>query len=83
MTLLRTPDECFANIQDYPFEPNYVEIPAGFTDGSIRSSNYRQLLGTNFVFSKFYSQKVSQKKFAMFFFLIEEKIFYKQLKTKV
>lgn len=24
--VLRTPDECFANIADYPFEPNYIEV---------------------------------------------------------
>jgi haloalkane dehalogenase len=29
MKSLRTPDECFADIPDYPFEPNYVEISDG------------------------------------------------------
>lgn len=27
MRVLRTPDEYFSNLADYPFEPNYVEIP--------------------------------------------------------
>lgn len=26
MTPLRTPDACFANLQDYPFSPNYLQI---------------------------------------------------------
>ena len=26
MKLLRTPDECFKNLPDYPFEPNYLNI---------------------------------------------------------
>lgn len=29
MKLLRTPDERFDNIPDYPFAPHYVEVPAG------------------------------------------------------
>lgn len=29
MRSLRTPDECFADIPDYPFEPNFVEIDDG------------------------------------------------------
>jgi haloalkane dehalogenase len=29
MKALRTPDEYFSNLTDYPFEPNYVEIPDG------------------------------------------------------
>ena len=32
MKLLRTPDECFANLKDYPFEPNYTTIQT--EDGS-------------------------------------------------
>jgi haloalkane dehalogenase len=31
--ILRTPDERFADLEGYPFEPNYVEVDAG--DGSI------------------------------------------------
>lgn len=27
MTILRTPDERFENLPDFPFEPNYLEIP--------------------------------------------------------
>ncbi len=26
MTILRTPDERFANIPDFPYQPNYLEI---------------------------------------------------------
>ena len=26
MEILRTPDECFDNLEDYPFEPNYIDI---------------------------------------------------------
>ncbi len=26
MTVLRTPDSCFDNIPDYPFQPNYIEV---------------------------------------------------------
>lgn len=29
MKILRTPDDRFANLPDFPFEPHYVEIPAG------------------------------------------------------
>jgi haloalkane dehalogenase len=29
MKALRTPDEYFSNLTDYPFEPNYVDIPDG------------------------------------------------------
>ena len=29
MRILRTPDERFANLQDYPFMPNYAEVPDG------------------------------------------------------
>ena len=29
MQILRTPDECFANLPDYAFEPHYVEVPSG------------------------------------------------------
>ena len=27
MEILRTPDECFAGLPDYPFSPHYVEVP--------------------------------------------------------
>ena len=26
MKILRTPDECFDNLEDYPFEPNYIDL---------------------------------------------------------
>jgi haloalkane dehalogenase len=26
MEILRTPDECFSNLKDYPFAPNYIQI---------------------------------------------------------
>ena len=26
MKILRTPDECFDNLEDYPFEPNYLVV---------------------------------------------------------
>jgi len=26
MKILRTPDECFDNLEDFPFEPNYIDI---------------------------------------------------------
>lgn len=29
MQILRTPDECFADLPDFPWEPHYVEVPAG------------------------------------------------------
>ncbi|MDC3144962.1 alpha/beta fold hydrolase, partial [SAR86 cluster bacterium] len=32
MKILRTPDKCFANLKDYPFEPNYTTIKT--QDGS-------------------------------------------------
>ena len=32
MKLLRTPEERFANLPGYPFEPNYVEVPSGEGD---------------------------------------------------
>ena len=31
MDILRTPDECFAALPDFPYEPKYVEVA---TDGS-------------------------------------------------
>ncbi|MDQ1444371.1 MAG: haloalkane dehalogenase [Acidimicrobiaceae bacterium] len=34
METLRTPDDRFANLPGYPFEPHYVEIPAGDGDGA-------------------------------------------------
>lgn len=35
MQVLRTPDDRFASLAGYPFEPNYVEVPAG--DGTEES----------------------------------------------
>jgi len=35
MKILRTPDECFSNLTDYPFEPNYVEV-SDADGGSLR-----------------------------------------------
>ncbi|SVB38972.1 uncharacterized protein METZ01_LOCUS191826, partial [marine metagenome] len=32
MEILRTPDECFANLKDYRFEPHYTNIRTA--DGS-------------------------------------------------
>ena len=32
MEILRTPDECFENLKDYPFKPNYTPIKT--EDGS-------------------------------------------------
>jgi haloalkane dehalogenase len=29
MNILRTPDDRFANLPDFPFEPHYVEVPSG------------------------------------------------------
>ena len=29
MRVLRTPDECFANLSDYDFQPHYMEVPDG------------------------------------------------------
>ena len=29
MKILRTPDERFANLEDYPFEPHYLEVADG------------------------------------------------------
>lgn len=29
MDVLRTPDECFANLPEYPFTPNYTTVPSG------------------------------------------------------
>ena len=38
MKALRTPDEHFSNLTDYPFEPNFVEIPDG--DGGALRMHY-------------------------------------------
>ena len=27
MKVLRTPDECFANLPGFPFEPHYTDVP--------------------------------------------------------
>jgi len=35
MEILRTSDECFAHLPDFPFEPNYLEVPDG-EGGSLR-----------------------------------------------
>ena len=36
MNALRTPDECFSTLPDYPYQPRYVEVPAGDGTGSLR-----------------------------------------------
>jgi haloalkane dehalogenase len=38
MKVLRTPDEYFSNLADYPFKPNYVNIPDG--DGGALRMHY-------------------------------------------
>ncbi|WP_227983147.1 haloalkane dehalogenase [Nocardia spumae] len=38
MRILRTPDERFAGLPDFPFEPHYVEVPAG--DGTVLRVHY-------------------------------------------
>ncbi len=38
MKALRTPDEYFSNLTDYPFDPNYMEIPD--TDGGELRMHY-------------------------------------------
>ncbi len=38
MDFVRTPDERFASLPDYPFAPNYVDIPAG--DGTSLRAHY-------------------------------------------
>ena len=30
MQILRTPDDAFADLPDFPWEPHYVEVPAAF-----------------------------------------------------
>ncbi len=35
METLRTPDECFAALPDFPFAPNYTDVPDG-EDGTLR-----------------------------------------------
>jgi haloalkane dehalogenase len=36
MDLLRTPDECFADLPGYPFAPHWVEVPTGDGDQTLR-----------------------------------------------
>ena len=36
MNALRTPDECFSGLPDYPYQPHYVEVPAGDGASSLR-----------------------------------------------
>lgn len=36
MKVLRTPDERFSDLPDYPFHPHYVEVPTGDGGGSLR-----------------------------------------------
>ena len=36
MELLRTPDECFANLPDFPWAPSYAEVTAGDGAGPAR-----------------------------------------------
>lgn len=38
MNYLRTPDECFQNLPDYPFAPNYQDVPDG--DGGMLRMHY-------------------------------------------
>ena len=38
MEVVRTPDERFAGLPDFPFEPHYVEVPAG--DGGMLRMHY-------------------------------------------
>ena len=33
MPILRTPDDRFGDLPDYPFEPNYAQVPIGLGDG--------------------------------------------------
>jgi hypothetical protein len=35
MKALRTPDDRFVGLPDFPFEPHYVEVPAGDGAGTI------------------------------------------------
>lgn len=36
MKVLRTPDERFSGLPDYPYQPRYAEVPAGDGTGSLR-----------------------------------------------
>ena len=36
MQILRTPDDSFADLPDYEFEPNYVDVPRGDGSGDLR-----------------------------------------------
>ncbi|MEO1084901.1 MAG: haloalkane dehalogenase [Acidobacteriota bacterium] len=36
MDVLRTPDERFNDLPDFPYEPHYLEVPADFTERSLR-----------------------------------------------
>jgi haloalkane dehalogenase len=36
MEALRTPDERFASLPDFPFAPHYVDVPSGGGDGELR-----------------------------------------------
>lgn len=36
MEILRTPDDRFADLADFPFEPRYVEVPSGDGDQTLR-----------------------------------------------
>ena len=36
MDILRTPDERFANLPDWPYAPHYIEVPAGEGDACLR-----------------------------------------------
>ena len=40
MDVLRTPDECFVDLPDFPFAPHYVEVPAGDGSGSSLRIHY-------------------------------------------
>lgn len=34
MNVLRTPDECFANLPDFPFEPHYIDVGGNVDSGA-------------------------------------------------
>ncbi|MEL7454817.1 MAG: haloalkane dehalogenase, partial [Pseudomonadota bacterium] len=38
MEILRTPDERFENLEGYPFDPHYVNVPSG--DGGLLRMHY-------------------------------------------
>ncbi|MEO1369122.1 MAG: haloalkane dehalogenase [Acidobacteriota bacterium] len=36
MDVLRTPEERFRDLPDFPYEPRYLEVPADFSEGTLR-----------------------------------------------